>query len=243
MTILLAIFGILTGIVAGFFGVGGGMVLIPMLLFSGFSMKSAISISILQMVFTSIFGTFLNIKKNKDILKDGLILGVGGFTGGLLSGFIIKSLSNHQLQYIFLTIVILAIYRILKTTSSQETIKTNHNPIKLLIIGFIIGTIAMSIGVGGSVMLTPVLASYLYYSLKDASAMGLFFVVFSSIAGFISLILHSNVLYLEGSIVGIASLLGVYLGIKIKSNTTTKSYKRFILILYLVIFVSVLSKI
>ena len=38
MIILLAIFGILTGLIAGFFGVGGGMVLIPMLLFAGFSM-------------------------------------------------------------------------------------------------------------------------------------------------------------------------------------------------------------
>lgn len=243
MFISLIIFGIVTGFIAGFFGVGGGMVLIPMLLFAGFSMKNAIAISILQMVFTSIFGTFLNTKKNKSIIKDGIFLGIGGFIGGLFSGFIISNLNNEHLQYIFLTIVSLAIYRVATTSTKEGNKKTNHNKSLLIFIGFIIGTIAMSIGVGGSIMLTPILASYMYYNLKDASAMGLFFVVFSSIAGFISLSLQGQMLYLEGSFVGIASLLGVYFGIKIKNRINIISYKKFILILYCSIFISVLIKI
>ncbi len=64
----LAILGLITGAVSGFFGVGGGMVLVPMLLFANFDMKQAVSISIMQMVFSSIFGSFLNSKKNKEIL-------------------------------------------------------------------------------------------------------------------------------------------------------------------------------
>jgi len=242
VVITLLAFGIATGFIAGFFGVGGGMVLIPMLLFAGFSMKNAIAISILQMVFTSIFGTFLNAKKNKAILKDGLFLGLGGFVGGLFSGYIISFLSNEELKYIFITIVVLAIYRVSTTSSKQITQKTNHNIYLLLIIGFIIGSIAMSIGVGGSIMLTPILASYMYYSLKDASSMGLFFVVFSSIAGFISLSYQGSMLYYEGSLVGIASLLGVYFGIKVKNSVNITSYKKFILTLYVVIFLSIVIK-
>jgi len=72
--------------------------------------------------------------------------------------------------------------------------------------------------------------------------MGLFFVVFSSIAGFISLSLQGSMLYYEGSIVGIASLLGVYFGIKVKNLVNITSYKKFILTLYVVIFVSILIK-
>ena len=81
MILLFATFGIITGFIAGFFGVGGGMILIPMLLLAGIDMKSAIAISILQMVYTSIYGSFLNYKKNKTILKDGFIIGIGGFSG------------------------------------------------------------------------------------------------------------------------------------------------------------------
>jgi uncharacterized membrane protein YfcA len=242
MIALLSVFGIMTGFIAGFFGVGGGMILIPMLLFAGFTMKSAIAISILQMVFTSIFGSFLNYKKNKSVMKDGLFIGIGGFIGGLLSGIIISNIDGVYLQYLFLFIVTFAIYRIGITNTITINEKKTHSQKSLLIIGFFIGLIAMSIGVGGSVMLTPILVGYLYYNLKDASSLGLFFVIFSSIAGLISLTLSGYMLYFEGSIVGIASLLGVYFGIKTKDITHITSYKKMILGLYIIILISVISK-
>lgn len=242
MSLLLILFGVFTGLTAGFFGVGGGMVLIPLLLYAGFTMKSAVAISILQMVFTSIFGSFLNYKKNKTLLNDGLFIGIGGFIGGLFSGIIVSNIQGVYLSYLFVFIVLLAIYRIFRSDIKIENIKQTHSKYLLLIIGFFIGLIAMSIGVGGSVMLTPILVSYMYYNMKDASSLGLFFVVFSSIAGFISLSLSGNMLYLEGSTVGLASLVGVYFGIKFKNIIKMDSYKNMILIMYCTILLSVVFK-
>ncbi|MDB2405405.1 sulfite exporter TauE/SafE family protein [Arcobacteraceae bacterium] len=238
----LVLLGIITGFISGFFGVGGGMILVPMLLLAGFDMKSAVAISIMQMVFSSIYGSFLNSKKNKAILKDGIIIGIGGFIGGAFSGLIVPNIDDQYLKYLFLFIVLFAIYRV-STTSTMQTKEIKvHNKIPLLFIGFIIGLIAMSIGVGGSVMLTPILVGYMFYNLKDASSLGLFFVIFSSIAGFISLSISGNMLYSEGAIVGIASLIGVYFGIKIKNTTKITSYKKLILGLYGIILVSIIYK-
>jgi uncharacterized membrane protein YfcA len=243
MIIELLIFGVFTGLVSGFFGVGGGMVLIPLLLYSGFDMKEAVSISIVQMVFSSIFGSFLNYKENKKILKIGLLLGLGGFLGGLNNGLIMNFVSSSSLTYIFLFIVCFAIYRV----SRQESIIDEHivlyNPWLLISVGFVVGIIAMSIGVGGSVMLTPILATYFHYNLKIASSMGLFFVVFSSLAGFISLSSHGHMLFSEGFTVGFASLIGVYFGIKLKNIVHIKSFKIYILILYIIILLSMVFKI
>jgi len=214
-----------------------------MLLYYGFNMKEAVSISFMQMVFSSIFGSILNTQKNKQILKYGTFLGIGGFLGGLNSGSILEVTDAIFLEYLFIVIVCFAIYRVAKSSVIDDENIPEQSILKLLIIGFFIGMIAMSIGVGGAVMLTPILATYLHYNLKIASAMGLFFVMFSSLAGFISLSFSGQMLYSEGFTVGIASLVGVYLGIKAKNIVHIKSFKNYILILYIIILVSMIFKI
>ncbi|CAM3451885.1 sulfite exporter TauE/SafE family protein [Arcobacter aquimarinus] len=238
----LAIFGVITGFISGFFGVGGGMILVPLLLMSGFVMKEAVAISVMQMVFSSIYGSFLNAQKAKEVLKDGTIIGIGGFIGGLQSGFIVSNVSNEFLQYLFILILVFSIVRIFYSPASQEAQPKSQNRFILLIIGFFIGIVAMSIGVGGSILLTPILVGFLRYDLKMATALGLFFVIFSSIAGFISQSLQGLMLYQEGAIVGIASLIGVYFGIKVKNLTKATSYKKFILLLNIIILITMLYK-
>ena len=227
----LAAFGILTGFISGFFGVGGGMILVPMLLVSGFIMKEAVAISIMQMVFSSIYGSFLNSKKAKGVLKDGIIIGIGGFVGGLQSGYIVTNVSNETLQYLFILILFYSIIKIFITPAEHECDQKSKSKITLFIIGFFTGLVAMSIGVGGSVILTPILIGFLKYDLKAATALGLFFVMFSSVAGFTSLSLSGHMLYTQGAVVGLASLIGVYFGILLKHKVHSNSYKKYILVL------------
>jgi len=48
----LVLIGVVAGFLAGFFGVGGGMITVPLLLYTGISIKFAIGISSMQMVFS-----------------------------------------------------------------------------------------------------------------------------------------------------------------------------------------------
>jgi uncharacterized protein len=238
----LAGFGIITGFISGFFGVGGGMILVPILLLVGYVMKEAVAISIMQMVFSSIYGSFLNSKYAQNVVKDGIVIGAGGFVGGLQSGYIVTNVSNEFLQYLFIAILIFSILRIFYSPAIHDCERREHSKITLFLIGSFIGIIAMSIGVGGSILLTPILVGFMKYDLKSATALGLFFVIFSSIAGFVSISMHGQMLYLEGAVVGMASLVGVYFGIKIKHLVQATSYKKYILILNVIILIAMLYK-
>ena len=229
MTLELAGFGIVTGFISGFFGVGGGMILVPMLLMVGYVMKEAVAISIMQMVFSSIYGSFLNAQKAKDVVKDGMVIGTGGFIGGLQSGYIVTNVSNEFLQYLFIAILIFSIIRIFYSPAEHDCERKSQNKLTLFIIGFFIGIVAMSIGVGGSILLTPILVGFLKYDLKAATALGLFFVIFSSVGGFISSSYHGQMLFVEGATVGIGSLIGVYFGTKLKDIVKATSYKKNVL--------------
>lgn len=234
--ILLSIIGILIGFMSGFFGIGGGTMLVPTLLYLGIDLKSAIAISVMQMVFSSIYGSYLNSKANVLNLKDGLYIGFGGFFGALFSGVLVSFIPEKVLGIMFLSFVAFAIYRFIKasTVIIQSEVKNYY---LLMIIGFFVGLFGISIGVGGSLILTPILVGYFFYDVKKASSLGLFSVVFSSISGFISLSFYGHIDYEKGLIIGIFSLIGVYFGIKAKNIITIKNYKNFLIILYILIFI------
>lgn len=217
--------GIAVGFLSGFFGIGGGTILVPLLLFLGYEMKHAIGISIVQMVFSSLYGSYLNFKKGTLDLQMVSIIGAGGFAGALLSGYIVANVPAYVLELVFLSFSVFALLRLFFKTKEHHEEKIVH-PVILFSIGFILGMLSISIGVGGSILIVPILVGFFHVRLKNAISAGLFFVVFSSISGFISQSLHNHIDYYSGIIIGIASLLGVYLGIwyKHKSSDTLQRY-------------------
>ena len=80
------IIGIIVGFASGFFGIGGGTLLVPILLYLGFNFKEAIGISVTQMMLSSMFGSYLNYKKGLLKIKNGLLLAIGGALGAFFSG-------------------------------------------------------------------------------------------------------------------------------------------------------------
>lgn len=235
MFIELLLVGIFIGSMSGFFGIGGGMILVPILLAIGFEIKDAIGISIIQMVFSSIFGSYLNFKKGSLIIGEGVMVGVGGFVGGYLGGYVTPYVSDRILQVLFLGLLIYAILRLFFSESYADATqtKTLYKGI-LFALGFIIGIFSITLGIGGSIILTPILVGLLHYPLKKAISAGLFFVVFSSIAGMISRLAHGSIDFQNGLIVAVASLAGVFGGIWLKDHVDDTHHKSALLLLYLI---------
>jgi uncharacterized membrane protein YfcA len=239
--IIAIITGIFTGFASGFFGIGGGTILVPTLLFLGFPLKEAIGISVTQMMMSSIYGSYLNYKKGLLKIKNGLSLGIGGAVGAMLSGLIVKYAPKEILGFIFLTLVFIAIIRFFITVEEPQYEPPIDNK-KLFFIGLFVGMIAISVGVGGAILITPILVGFLKYKLKTTVSLSLFFVVFSSVSGFISQSLAGHINYKVGFTIGIASLIGTYFGIKAYHTLHPKHHKKLLLIWYIGVFVSMVYK-
>ncbi len=230
----LVFIGAIVGVISGFFGVGGGTILVPLLLFLGFETKIAMGISVVQMVFSSVYGSYLNNKKGTLDVTMVLFIGMGGFGGALLSGSITSILSPKSLELIFLSFAIFALVRLFIKVDTGK-VQREVNPLLLVSIGFVLGAISMTIGVGGSIVLTPILVGFLHVPLKKAISAGLFFVVFSSVSGMISHALKGNVDYTSGIIIGLASLVGVYLGVHLKDTVSEHLQKKLLVSFYLIV--------
>jgi len=230
----LTLVGIFIGAMAGFFGIGGGMILVPILLVLGFETKDAIGISIVQMVFTSIYGSYLNYKKGSLLIGEGIFVGFGGFVGGYIGGYVTQFIADAVLQFLFLGLLLFALFRLFFSAHHEDdsTTKTLGKGL-LFSIGLGIGIFSIALGVGGSVILIPILVGLLHYPIKKAVSAGLFFVVFSSVAGLISRLTSGTIDFSNGLVVAVASLVGVALGIWLKDHVTSKHHKMALLALYM----------
>jgi len=242
MEMVLILVGVLVGILSGFFGIGGGMMLIPTLMLFDIDIKTAIGISIVQMVFSSIYGSYLNHKKGSLIIGEGLWVGIGGFFGGFIGAYVSLFISNSILEYLFLSLLLFAIYRLFSAKSHDDNDVKSLDAKILFVVGTVIGIFAISLGVGGSILLTPILAGFLHYPIKKAVSAGLFFVAFSSVAGLVSHLSVGHIDLEKGLYVAVASLGGVFIGVWLKEHVSASKHKLYLLIMYTVALLILVKK-
>ncbi len=92
--ILILSLGLLTGILAGIFGIGGGFLATPLLMFIGITPAIAVATSANQITASSISGLLPHLKKGGVDIKMGLVLIAGGLLGSLI-GVGIFSILQH----------------------------------------------------------------------------------------------------------------------------------------------------
>lgn len=104
----LAVVASITGIITGIFGVGGGFMIVPVLVFvMKVPMRDAVGTSLLVMVLTSLAGIAgrMPIEGDLDLQLIGLFV-AGSITGGLVGSLFSKKLSPRLLTGIFAVLVI-----------------------------------------------------------------------------------------------------------------------------------------
>lgn len=94
--------GVLTGFANGFFGGGGGMILVPLLeKVMKYEEKKAHATAIMIILPISIVSALVQIIKGNFIMPYGVYVSIGVFVGGIIGAFLLKKTKNVYLNFLF----------------------------------------------------------------------------------------------------------------------------------------------
>lgn len=167
--ILIGIFlltGMIAGILAGFLGIGGGLVVVPLLSvvlpYAGIAQEKvmviAIGTSLATIVFTAISSTYSHQKRHNIVWPAVFSLFPGLMFGAMLGATLASQFSNNLLAIIFGSFcAILGIYSILEKRYIQPVADYAQCRGWLSLIGFVTGIISSLVGIGGGTLLGPAL--------------------------------------------------------------------------------------
>ena len=197
--------GIFTGIAAGLFGLGGGLIIVPVITYSLMSFSNTsldqailtgISTSLASMVITGAMATYAH-TKNKNIdykIIHKFIIGI--LIGALLIGYIINILPGQILKNFFIIYTFFIAYRI----NTPKANFINNYPIRNNIVsnlfGFIFSIISGLVGIGGATLFVPFLIRNnipAKLAIGTSSALGFLIGLVASISIFISSLYFSPI--------------------------------------------------
>jgi uncharacterized membrane protein YfcA len=99
--LLLVAAGIAVGLGASFSGLGGGFLMVPLLLFAGYSAQKAVGTSFLAILVISLSALFAHHRLDNIDYKTGILLGVGGILGAQIGPWVLASISTANFRKIF----------------------------------------------------------------------------------------------------------------------------------------------
>ncbi len=122
--ILILALGLIAGFLAGMFGIGGGFIATPLLMFIGIPPAIAVSTSTNQIISASISGLLAQLRKGNVDIKMGLFLVLGGFIGSTIGISIFKILQKTGHIDIVIPVLYVIFLGSISITMLTETIKT-----------------------------------------------------------------------------------------------------------------------
>jgi len=156
--------GAFAGFVAGLLGVGGGLIIVPVLFFSfaaqgyeqQYLMHMALTTSLATIVITSISSTIAHHKKQAVLWPIVFMLSPGIIIGSWVGGITASQINSQALSTFFAIFELLvAINLFLKFKPTQQ--QTNISKVASTGGGFVIGLISTMVGIGGGTMTVPFL--------------------------------------------------------------------------------------
>ena len=251
MIVILFLLSILGGFLSGLLGLGGAVVMIPLMLtiphvfgFGELSMKAVAGLSMIQVLFSSFSGTIAH-RRNRSVHFPALIyIGIPMGFSALAGSYASKYFQNIVLMYVFTVIIVIAFLiftldkKFKKEAVPLEEIRINK--VFCIIAGTVTGAVSGMVGVGGGFILMPFMTYVLKIPLKVTMGTSLGIIFIGAAAGAVGKIASLQVDFVLVIPVVLGSVIAAQLGAKVNKMTSPAVLRH---ILIAVIFLSIIQMI
>lgn len=196
--VALLVTGIGVGFAGGLLGVGGAFIMAPvqymvyadMGIPTDMAIKLAFGTNLLVILPTAISGAWRHHKKKAVRWKAAIIMGSCGLVGSLCGATIATYLPGGVLKIAFGAIILLSSIRMLTIRPPQIEEEPRDKPWLLAAWALPIGIITGILGIGGGILVIPVMTLALRFKMHNAVATSLAMMMLTSIGGAIGYIIN-----------------------------------------------------
>ncbi len=239
--------GLLAAALGSLVGLGGGIILVPLLLilssfwdkFSWATPQTIVGVSVIVMIFTALSSTLTYMKSGRVDYKSGFIFLAGGVPGAILGSFLNRFVSGDGFSLYFGILVLIVFFMFFVKRKEQE--KTNLKGIVVtkeldgstytysfrffaaFLLSLFVGLLSGMFGIGGGSFMVPAMILIFGFPAHVAVATSMFMVFFLSIVSTITHISLGHVewvyvfAFIPGAILG--GILGAKINQLLKGNT------------------------
>ena len=229
MMILVAGFaGMLTGFALGIFGSGGGIVVVPALIYLlHLPPKEAIAMGLGIIAVTAVISVVSHWRATNVDWRAAAIFGPVGMVGtygGARVGTLVPA--SFQLG-LFAVMMYIAAYRMLRKSAAPAGDGEIHI-VLLIAAGLGVGLLAGVVGVGGGFLIVPALVLLAAVPMKRAIGTSLAIVSMNSISGFIGYMgtvpVHYEIMGAFAAVTVVSSLTGAHFAKRLHADTLKKAF-------------------
>ena len=187
-------FGIGAGLLSGMFGLGGGIIIVPGLMFAlGMDQRRAHGTSLAGVFLISLSSFFSYWTHDHIDWPVVMWLSIGSVAGSLVGAELLNRLSKRTLTIAFIGILVIAGVRMFfKIDSSGEMILNAPTAAWLVVIGLVVGALAGMLGIGGGLMSVPILVIFFHVSPAVAKGTSLAVVIPTAFSGTLQNLRNKN---------------------------------------------------
>lgn len=209
--------GFIAGVLGSMIGLGGGIIVVPVLTFFGFPPTLAASNSLFAAFSNAVASTFSYSKQKRVDFSLGLKLGLLSIPGTVLGAYISSDVTPGIFKILFgLVLISSAIYIFLrKKIETKQSVMTKQVMIFAVGASFFAGIISSFFGIGGGIIFVPLMIVGIGMTMKKAAPTSQFILLFASLSGVIvhSILGHPD--FMQAGLLAMGSFAGGLLGARL----------------------------